>query len=129
MPRKPSTQPNDVELAILRVLWDHGPSTVRGIHEALQHSRDAGYTSTAKMVAVMCDKGMLRRAGVQRPQLFAPAVPQEQTQKQILRHVIHKVFGGSARKLVMRAVQSEELAADEVAEIRKLLKQIEQQNR
>ena len=125
MPRKPSTGPNDVELAILRALWDRGPSTVREIHEALEHSREAGYTSTAKMIAVMCDKGMLKRAGSQRPQLFEPAVPEEQTQKQILRQLIQKVFGGSAQKLVMRAVQSEELDATEVAEIRKLLKQME----
>jgi predicted transcriptional regulator len=125
MPRKPSLQPNDVELAILRVLWDRGPSSVRGVHEALQHSRDSGYTSTAKMMQVMGDKGLLTRDDSIRPQLYSPAVPEEQTQKQILRHVIQRVFGGSARKLVLRAVESEQLPADEVAEIRKLLKKME----
>jgi BlaI family penicillinase repressor len=125
MPRKPSIQPNDVELAILRALWDRGPSTVRDIHEALQHSRDTGYTSTAKMMQVMCDKGLLTRDDTKRPQLYSPAVPEEQTQKQIVRHLIQKVFGGSARKLVLRAVESQQLPADEVAEIRKLLKKME----
>jgi len=124
MPRKPSTQPNDLELEILRVLWSKGPSSVRDVHEALEHSRDAGYSSTAKMIQIMCDKGLVRRGPSQRPQLFEPAAPEEQTQTQILRHLIHKVFGGSARKLVLRAVQSEPLAANEVAEIRKLLNQL-----
>ena len=125
MPRKPSSQPNDVELAILRVLWDHAPSTVRDVHEALQHSRDSVYTGTAKMMQVMCDKGLLTRDDSVRPQLYSPAVPEEQTQKQILRHVIQRVFGGSARKLVLRAVESEQLPPGEVAEIRKLLKKLE----
>jgi len=125
MPRKPSSQPNDVELAILGVLWNRGPRTVRDVHEALQDSRDSVYTGTAKMMQVMCDKGLLKRDDSVRPQLYSPAVPKEHTQKQILRHVIQRVFGGSARKLVLRAVESEELPPDEVAEIRKLLKKME----
>ena len=125
MPRKPSTQPNDLELEILRVLWSRGPSSVRDVHQALEPARHAGYSSTAKMIQVMCEKRLLKRSGAQRPQLFEPTVPQEQTQNQILRHLIHKVFGGSARKLVVRAVQSQQLPPGEVAEIRKLLKQME----
>src|SRR5437764_6670891 len=109
MPRKPSTQPNDLELEILRVLWARGPSTVRDVHQALEPARQAGYSSTAKMIQVMCEKRLLKRSASQRPQLFEPTVPQEQTQNQILRHLIHKVFGGSARKLVVRAVQSQQL--------------------
>ena len=125
MPRKPSAQPNDVELSILKTLWEKGPSTVREVHDALSTNRDAGYTSTSKMMQVMCDKGLLKRDDSVRPQLYSPAVPKEHTQKQILRHVIQRVFGGSARKLVLRAVESEELPPDEVAEIRKLLKKME----
>lgn len=127
MPRKPSTQPNDLELEILRVLWARGPSSVRDVHTALEEGRDTFYSSTAKMMEIMCDKGLLKRAPSRRPKLFEPALPAEQTQKQILRHLIHKVFGGSARNLVVRAVESEPLPADEVAEIRKLLKQIQKE--
>lgn len=129
MPRKPSTQPNDLELEILRVLWARGPSSVRDVHKALEEGRDTGYSSTAKMIQIMCDKGLLKRGPSQRPQLFEPAAPAELTQNQILRHLIHKVFGGSARNLVVRAVQSEPLPPDEVAEIRKLLKQIQDEKR
>jgi predicted transcriptional regulator len=129
MPRKPSSGPNDVELAILRVLWERGPSTVRNVHEALQHSRETVYTSTLKMMQVMSDKGMLLRDESQRPQLYRPAVPEEQTQKQIVRDLIQRVFGGSARKLVLRAVETHKLKPDEAAEIRKLLKKMEGEER
>ena len=121
MPRKPSTQPNTVEMAILRLLWERGPSTVRGVHEGLRRGRQTGYTSTLKMMQVMADKGLLKRDDSCRPQLYRPAVPAEQTQRRIVRDLIDRVFGGSARQLVMRAVESERVTAEELAEIRQLL--------
>lgn len=129
MPRKPSNQPNDVELAILRVLWGRGPSSVRDVHDALSGSRDTGYTSTLKMMQVMLEKGLLRRDERVRPQVYRPAVPEEQTQRQILRELIQKVFGGSARKLVLRAVESQGIDKNELSEIRDLLKQLERGER
>ncbi|HEY2584239.1 MAG TPA: BlaI/MecI/CopY family transcriptional regulator [Tepidisphaeraceae bacterium] len=125
MPRKPLSRPTDVELAILRVLWDRGPSSVREVHIALSKDRDTGYSTTLKMMQVMFDKRLLRRDASRRPQVYAPAVPQEQTQAQIVDDMVQRVFGGSAQKLVMRAVQSENVTPDELAEIRRLLKQLE----
>lgn len=125
MPRKPSNQPNDVELAILSVLWSHGPCTVRQVHEALSASRPTGYTSTLKMMQVMVDKGLLKRSSAERPQLYRPAVPEEQTQSRIVNNLIQKVFGGSAQKLVMRAVRAHRIAPAELREIRKLLESLE----
>ena len=127
MARKASPQPTDVELAILRVLWARGPGTVREVHLALASDtdRETGYSTTLKMMQVMLEKGLLTRDESVRPQVYAPSQPEEQTQRQILRDVVAKVFGGSARKLVLRAVESEKISAKELAEIRKLLKQME----
>ena len=125
MPRRPSLQPTEVELAILRVLWDRGPSSVRQVHEALSAARDTGYSTTLKMMQVMFDKGLLRRDESVRPQVYRPAQPEARTQTQMVDDLIQKVFGGSARKLVLRAVQSEQVTAEELAEIRKLLKQMD----
>jgi len=125
MARKASEQPTDVELAILRVLWARGPSSVREVHEALLATRDTGYSTTLKMMQVMFEKGLLRRDESRRPQVYAPVVAEEQTQSAMVDELVRKVFGGSARKLVMRAVQSESVTAEELAEIRKLLKKLE----
>jgi BlaI family transcriptional regulator, penicillinase repressor len=125
MPRNPSRHPNDVELAILRVVWDRKACTVRDVHETLQPQRKTGYTSTLKMMQVMCEKGLLKRDDSQRPQIYRPAIPEEQTQKRIVRDLVQKVFGGSARKLVMQAVQSQQISREELAEIRDLLDQLE----
>jgi predicted transcriptional regulator len=77
------------------------------------------------MMQIMLEKGLLKRDESQRPQIYAPAQPEEQTQRQMVHDMLHRVFGGSARKLVMRAVESEKVSADELAQIRKLLKQME----
>ena len=125
MARKSSSQPTDVELAILRALWQRGPSTVREVHEALSGSRDTGYSTTLKMMQVMLERGLLTRDDSVRPQVYAPARGEEQTQRQMVDELLSKAFGGSARKLVMRAVESENVSAAELAEIRKLLKDLE----
>src|SRR3954470_15622883 len=127
MARKASPQPTDVELAILRVLWARGPSTVREVHDVLsaEPERETGYSTTLKMMQVMLEKGLLTRDESVRPQVYAPSQPEEQTQRQILRDVVAKVFGGSARKLVLRAVESEKISPKELSEIRKLIKPVE----
>lgn len=126
MPRSPSSQPNDVELAILGVVWNRKACTVREVHEALQAERETGYTSTLKMMQVMCEKGLLKRDDSQRPQIYRPAIPEEQTQQKIVQGLIRKVFGGSARKLVMHAIQSHRISREELAEIRELLDRLEE---
>ena len=125
MPRRVSLQPTEVELAILRVLWERGPSSVREVHLALQHTREAGYSTTLKMMQVMFEKGLLLRDENRRPQVYRPSLPEEQTQKQMIDDLIQRAFGGSARKLVMRAVQSEHVSREDLSEIRKILKKME----
>jgi BlaI family transcriptional regulator, penicillinase repressor len=128
MPRRRSPQPTEVELAILRVLWDRGPSTVREAHAVLRGQRDrqdTGYSTTLKMMQVMTDKGLLKRDESRRPQVYRPAVAEDETQRRMVDDLVRRVFGGSARKLVLRAVESEHVTPDELAEIRKLLEQME----
>jgi BlaI family transcriptional regulator, penicillinase repressor len=128
MPRRRSPQPTEVELAILRVLWDRGPSTVREVHDVLRGQRDrqeTGYSTTLKMMQVMTDKGLLKRDESRRPQVYRPAVAEDETQRRMVDDLVRRVFGGSARKLVLRAVESEHVTPDELAEIRRLLEQME----
>ena len=119
MPRQPSSTPTEVELAILDVLWHHGPSTVRQIHDTLDRP-DKGLSTTLKMVQVMTDKGLLVRDDAVRPQVFRPAQSQEQTQTRILDDLIQRAFGGSAAKLVQRHFRPA-VAPQELAEIKRLI--------
>jgi BlaI family transcriptional regulator, penicillinase repressor len=121
--------PTEVELAILRVLWDRGPSTVRQIHDALKPQRDTGYSTTLKMVQVMTEKGLVVKDETCRPQVYRTAQPKEETQLELVDDLILRGFAGSAMKLVMRAVAAERISGEELAEIRKLLDRAKEKKR
>lgn len=125
MPRKPSSQPNELELRILRTLWDRGPSTAREVHEALRAGRQTIMSATTKMLQVMVDKGLLVRDDSERPIRFRPAVSQEATQAGIVSDVIDRVFAGAAEKLVLRAVEAGGLTGEQLAEIRDYIDRME----
>ena len=125
MARKPSPNLTDVELQILGVLWERGPSTVRQVHEALEDQRETGLSTTLKMMQVMTAKGLLLKDDDQRPQVFRPAVSQEQAQTQFVDLLIQRVCGGAADKLILRAANSRHVSRKDLAQIRKLLKELE----
>src|SRR5262252_9256870 len=102
----PSTPlPTDAELDILSTLWRLGPATVREVHEALD--KDCGYTTTLKQMQLMTEKGLLKRSERFRSHVYESAVPKEQMQQSIAGDLLRRVFGGSARKLVMGALAAE----------------------
>ncbi len=122
MPRKPSGQPTEVELLILNVLWDLGPTSVGQIHKALETQRQTGYSTTLKMVQVMTEKGLLVKDDSQRPQIFTPALSRSDAQAGLLDDLLQRAFGGAVDKLVMQALQAKKVSAGELKEIKKLLK-------
>ena len=121
MPRKPSSTPTEVELEILQVLWQRGPSTVRQVFNLLKDSRGTQYSTTLKMIQVMTEKGLLRKDESVRPQVYRPARPREQTQLQLVDNLIQKGFGGSAVDLVLRAAGANRITADELAQIKRMI--------
>jgi predicted transcriptional regulator len=125
MARPPSNRPTDGELAILRVLWDRGPSTVREVHKSLGRGRAAGYTSVLKVMQIMHEKGLVARDEANRSHVYRAAVPREHTQRQIVGDLLERVFGGSARALVLQALSAKRAGRAELAEIRKLLDEFE----
>lgn len=119
--RRIQARPTDAELAILRVLWRRGASTVRQVHEALADTRDTGYTTTLKLMQIMADKGLVRRDATSRTHVYAAAAGEEQTQHQLVKDLLDRAFGGSAAALVMRAISADGTTDAELKEIRKLL--------
>src|SRR3954467_6906968 len=114
-------RPTDTELAILRILWERGASTVRQVHEALSRERPAAYTTALKMLQIMTDKGLVRRDVSDRTHVYQPRLTEEQTQRQLVRDLVDRAFGGSASKLVMQALSARRATQEELGEIRKLI--------
>lgn len=124
MPRPASSQPTEVELHILRTLWELGPSTVRDIHNRMTESKATGYSTTVKMLSVMLEKGLVKRDDSVRPQVYRAARSQERTQKKMLNEMIQKVYDGSAKSLVLQALSSTKASKQDLDEIRKLLNEM-----
>lgn len=122
---KPLPRPTDAELAILRVLWRRGPSTVKQVHEELSRHSSSVYTTTLKILQIMTEKGLVTRDESQRAHLYTARLPEEETQSQIVGDLLDRVFEGSAGRLVMSALSSRPASAGELEEIRKLLDRLE----
>ena len=114
-------RPTDAELAILRVLWQLGPSTVRQVHDVLMRERPTAYTTALKLLQIMTEKGLVRRDEADRTHIYHPRLTEEQTQRQLIRDLMDRAFGGSSSKLVLQALASKRASSDELAEIRRML--------
>jgi predicted transcriptional regulator len=122
---KTSPRPTDAELEILSVLWEHGPSTVREVHQTLLANKPAGYTTVLKIMQIMAEKGLVRRDETARAHIYHARQPREQTERQLLGHLVDRVFSGSASRLVMRALASRKASPEELSEIRGMLDELE----
>jgi predicted transcriptional regulator len=125
MNSKSLPQPTDAELELLRVLWERGPSTVRVIHDALGQAKGTGYTTTLKILQRMTEKGLVRRDETRRSHVYSAVRRAEQTQRQLVRSLLRAAFGGAPAKLVVQALSEETVSAEELAEIRRLLDELE----
>ena len=124
MPRPPSNQPTEVEMQILRILWDLGPSPVREIHKRLEAEKETNYSTTVKMLAVMLQKGLVKRNEEAQPHVYRPVLTRAKAGKLMLEHLIEKVYDGSAMSLVMQALSSTKATKAERDQIRRMLDQM-----
>ncbi|MCD6064439.1 MAG: BlaI/MecI/CopY family transcriptional regulator [Flavipsychrobacter sp.] len=122
-------KPTESELEILNILWHNGPSTVRKVHEELAMTKEAGYTTTLKLMQIMHDKKLLKRDASSKTHVFEAAVSQQQTQGQMIRKMIDTVFNGSASQLVMQALGSHKASKEELDEIRAYLEGMEKKTK
>src|SRR3954471_23643641 len=123
-------RPTDSELDILRVLWSRGPSTVRDVFDELNadptKTKPTGYTTVLKLMQIMAGKNLVRRNDEQRAHVYEAMLPEEQTQNQLVGDLLDRAFGGSASRLVMRALSSTKTSAEDLVEIRRLIDGLEE---
>ena len=112
---------------ILSVLWTNGPSTVREVHDQLKKSRSIGYTTVLKLMQIMFEKNLLLRDDSQRSHVYRPRQKAEKTQKTLVKHMLSRVFSGSVENLVVQALSAKKATPEELAQIRRMLDEMEDQ--
>ena len=121
----PPRRPTEGELSVLRVLWDKGPRSVREVQHVLEEARPTGYTTVLKLLQIMTEKGLVERDETCRPQIYRPRYSREQTQRQLLRDLLHRAFGGSVKDLVLQALATKKSTPEELEAMEKLLDRFE----
>ena len=119
-----NTKPTESELEILHVLWNEQSATVRTVHEELLKTKDAGYTTTLKLMQIMFEKGLVTRDSSNKTHIYQPAVSKEKTQNLFLNKMIDSLFAGSSAQLVMQALGNHKTSKEELEEIRNYINSI-----
>jgi len=127
MTKRELPRPTNAELAILQILWECGPSTVREVQQALDN--DSGYTTVLKLMQIMAEKGLVVRDERSRVHIYKAARSAEETQRHLVRDLLDRVFGGSMQRLVLQALSSKKASKAELLEIRHLLDQLEKDSK
>jgi BlaI family transcriptional regulator, penicillinase repressor len=125
MTNKKPNRPTDSELEILSVLWERGPSTVRQIFELLG-SRKTGYTTVLKTLQIMTEKGLVQRDESQRSHIYRPSEKPEKTRQRLVGELLEKAFAGATDQMVMQALKAKKVTKNELAEIKKMIEQLQQ---
>lgn len=121
-------KPTESELEILQVIWKKGQCSVRDVHEELTKNKEAGYTTTLKLMQIMADKGLVERDTNAKIHLYKAVISREQAQNTALDKILDTVFKGSTADLVIQALGQHRASSDEIDAIKKYLQQFEGKN-
>src|SRR5688572_17493124 len=121
MPGPPLPRPTDAELAILRVLWSRGPSTVRQVYDVMADGRTLVYTTVLKLLQIMTGKGLTTREALGLQHVYTARRTEQDTQRQLVKDLLDRAFAGSTSQLVLQALATTAASPDELKEIRRLL--------
>ena len=120
-------KPTESELEILRILWERNTASVREVHEELSKTKEAGYTTTLKLMQIMHEKGLVGRDDSMKTHIYHPEVSREKTQKHLIGKMITTLFGGSSTELVLHALGNHKASPEELEEIQQLINNLKKQ--
>jgi predicted transcriptional regulator len=121
---KTFVKPANGELEILKVLWSYGGCTARQVHRYVSAKRDTGRTTVLKRLQIMCNKGLVMRDDSGFPQRYHAASDQQTTTTGIVQDLIRKLFGGSARALLMHLLSTQRTTPAELKAIQRRAKEL-----
>ena len=121
MARPKTAGPTKRELEILQVLWERGPSTIKEVHETLSQTHKTAYNSVLTILSIMLEKGFVRRNEAERSHVYRASYSKSYMEETLVRTFMDGVFGGSAMRLVTRALSVKGASQEEHARIQELL--------
>jgi BlaI family penicillinase repressor len=129
MGRPVTGRPSDMELAILKALWDRGPCTVRQVLEVLQMQRPVGYTTVLKMMQIMREKRLVHCDTSREPHIYRHRHRPSTILRQLAGDLLERAFDGSARGMLLHALEHKKVSPEELDELRRLIDELEGRSR
>jgi len=118
-------KPTESELEILQIIWEKGQCSVRDVHEVLEKTKDAGYTTTLKLMQIMHDKGLVERDTTAKTHLYKALITREQAQHTAVNKILSTVFNGSSSQLIMQVLSNQQSSKEELDMIKEYLNKLE----
>lgn len=118
-------KPTESELEILQIIWEKGQCSVRDVHDVLEKTKDAGYTTTLKLMQIMHDKGLVERDTSAKTHLYKAVITREQAQNTAVNKILSTVFNGSSSQLIMQVLSNQQSSKEELDMIKDYLNKLE----
>ena len=114
---------SELQLDVMRVLWQQGEAGTTEVAEALAGSRGLAHTTVATLLSRLEKRGLVSSRRVGRQLQYKALVSADSVQKGMVSALVSRFFGGDAKALVAHLVREEELAPDDLATVRRMLKE------
>lgn len=121
MPRPKATRPTDRELEILQILWERGDCTAKDIHEVLNKKSKTAYNTVQTILIIMLEKKLVTRDDSAKSHVFRAKYSEEEMETKLVKTFMDTVFGGSAMRLVTRALSLKPTSKEDKETIRQAL--------
>lgn len=111
----------DLQLQIMKVLWDRGEATVSDVHAGLDEGRALAYTTVATMLRKMEARGLVNHRLDGRSFVYRPVVAAEAVTRSMADHLLERLFEGSLADMVSHLLMTREVSREELSKLEKLI--------
>jgi len=124
---KEKIKPTESEMAVLQILWQRGPSSVREVNDEFNKEREVGYTTTLKIMQIMAEKNYVSRDTESRTHIYTSKLKETEVRKDLIDRMVDGAFRGSAMQLVMQALGNHKTSKEELEDLKTLIEKIEKE--
>lgn len=121
MPKQKTHRLGDLQLKIMKVLWQRGECAVSDVFAEISKERDLAYTTIATMLRKMEGRGLLTHRTDGRTFIYRAAVDEQSVTSNMSEHLLDRLFEGSLSDLVSHLLQTREVSREELTKIEKLI--------
>ena len=120
---------SDLQLAVMRVLWDKGQAPASDVQRALKRTRPMAITTVATLLARLEKRGMVKHHAEGRTFVYKPKVSEGDVRRSMLAGLVENLFRGDPAEVVQHLLSSSDVSAGDISKIRELVDEARRSSR